>query len=94
MRGVIASVAALFAACIAKLCDAPLDARGDIGGGGGCRGAEGGAGGAVGGGGAETGGGGGADGAGEDGFREPGGGGGFLPIGGGGPRVEIEDMGL
>lgn len=30
----------------------------------------------------------------EEGFREPGGGGGFFPIGGGGPFVDAEDMGL
>lgn len=29
-----------------------------------------------------------------DGFRNEGGGGGFLPIGGGGPFIEAEDIGL
>jgi len=75
---------------MARLCCAPLVTAGDIGRGGGCRGAEGGAGGAVGGGGADADGGGGA---GDEGFLDPGGGGGFLPIGGGGPRIEAEDIG-
>lgn len=82
-RGAIASVAALLAACMARL---PFDAG--KGGGGGCRGAAGGAGGTEGGGCAEL------DGwRAEEGFREPGGGGGFFPTGGGGPRNEAEDAG-
>jgi hypothetical protein len=65
----------------------------DGGGGGGAGGAD--AAGIGGAGADEGGGGGGATGILDDGFLKPtGGGGGFLPIGGGGPRIEADEAGL